>query len=168
VIPNLLDNNIIVFIIGRHNTAKYKPAINDLKKIKLLPADADPAKIFHYPPDPTSNSFVRYRVEKIMDVSKDPAATPDEKAIIDQLAAKKPPVTKGDDILKNVFGWLSNLDCSCGEPGCKCQLDDVHTWYSHHFALTGGEIMELPAKGSIYHQGITYTTFFQDAVGRIG
>jgi len=168
VIPDLLKDNIIVFIIGRHHTAKYKPAISDLKKIKLLPSDADPAKIFKYPPDPTSHKFVRYRIEKIMDVSKDPAATPEEKAIINQLAAKKTPVTDGDKILKEVFGWLSNLDCACGVKKCLCKMDGVDTWYSHHFALTGGEIMELPAKGSIYHQPITYTTFFQDAVGRIG
>lgn len=166
VIPKLLKNDVIVFIIGRHDTPKYKPAVNDLKKLKLLPAD--PAKIFHYPPDPKSNKFVRYRVEKIMDISKDPAATPDDKAVIKELAARKPPVTNGDDILKEVFGKLSNLDCSCGGPKCLCQQKGVETWYSHHFALTGGEIMTLPDKGSIYHQTITYATFFQDAVRRIG
>jgi hypothetical protein len=77
------------------------------------------------------------------------------------LAARKPPIV-GADLFKNVFGWRSNKDTYI--------YNDLgfEAWYSHHFALTGGQIMTLPQTGGIYKQIISYSTFFQEAVEKIG
>lgn len=158
VLPKMVQLKIPIFILGRHQKAKYKPENVDLKYLNLLPTD--PAKIFHYPPDPASNDFVRYRVERIMDITKDPFVLEDEKKIMNDLAKKKPPVV-GKDAYKKVFGPLSNKDSSSNN-----NLG-IEAWYSHHFALTGGQIMNLP-KGDIYNKVITYSTFFQEAVEKIG
>jgi len=45
--------------------------------------------------------------------------------------------------------------------------DDVQRWYSHHFALTGGDEMHLDPSG-LYNKPIKYRTWFQVAVHEIG
>jgi hypothetical protein len=165
VIPKLLKNNVKVFIVGRHHTGKYKPDRVDPVDLHLLPTV--PSKLFAYPPDPNANDFVKYRVERILDLSKDPFALAYELKAISDLKVKKP-LLSGNDFLKEVFGPLSNLDCSCKTKGCLCQVDGLDTWYSHNFALTGGEKLTLPAKGGTYGQAISYMTFFQDAVEQVG
>jgi len=158
-LPDLVKQNIPVFIIGRHHRSKYKPQNVDLKKINLFPAD--PAKIFQYPPVPSSHDFVRYRVERIMDLTKDPFTLIEETNIMDDLAKRKPPVT-GQKAFDKIFGPIGDLDNSDNnEKG-------FESWYSHHFALTGGQVIKLPAKGGLYDQSITYSTYFQEAVEKIG
>src|SRR5690606_26373846 len=165
VLPKLIQQKVAIFLIGRHHLPKYKPEGINLTKLNLLPSN--PSAIFQYPPDPASNDFVRYRVERIADLAKDPFSTLAEQTIIADLAKETPPVA-GKDALKRVFGKLSNLDCSCGARGCACQQTGVSTWYSHSYALTGGQLMTLPKMGNIYNQPISYSTFFQEAVERIG
>ncbi|HSF46335.1 MAG TPA: hypothetical protein VLA58_10005 [Chitinophagaceae bacterium] len=159
VLPALQKLKVPIFIIGRHHTRKYKPQNVDLSKIELMPKDA--AKVFEYRPDPALNDFMRYRLERILDLDKDPLALVNETDVRDQMAARNPPIV-GAELFKNVFGWRSNEDTN------KYNHLGFEAWYSHHFALTGGQIMTLPKKGGIYKQIITYSTFFQEAVEKIG
>jgi hypothetical protein len=173
VLPQLVNSgNVSIYIIGRHHSLKYKPQNIDLSKIKLLPTNA--AAMFQYPPDPSSNDFIKYRIHRIVDPSQDTSyLLKNEEDVLNDLSKKKPSIV-GLDSVKKIFGPLSNLDCRClardleGNPTCPCQQTGVSTWYSHNFALTGGQIMQLPTSGSIYNQPITYKTFFQEAVELIG
>lgn len=162
-LPNLIKENIKIFLIVRHHKPQYKPKNIDLKKINLFPTD-DPAKIFHYPPIiPAVHDFVRYRVERVMDITKDPDFTlPEEKAIMNDLAKQKTPVT-GKKAFDKVFGPIGDYDNSDNND------KGFESWYTHHFALTGGQIIKkLPKTGGIYNQPVTYTTYFQEAVEKIG
>jgi hypothetical protein len=47
----------------------------------------------------------------------------------------------------------------------------VDRWYSHQYALSGGQIMNLPkdyAVVGMYGRPVTYKTFFQECVDEIG
>jgi hypothetical protein len=162
VIPKLVDKKVQIYLIGRHHT-RYKPLLSQAlaDKINFLPDKNTVSKIFQYPPDPDSNNFVKYRINRIIDSSSDPFILDDEKDILDKLSKKKPPVT-GKDILKVIFTPLNDEDSSEHTQGI------FSTWYSHQYSLSGGQIMNLPASGSIYNQAVTYLTFFQETLEKIG
>jgi hypothetical protein len=155
VIPNLLKQNVKVFLIGRHgNGQHYRPLVPDISKIRLLPRD--PITIFAYPPNPAANDFIKYRVQRMVDPGIDPFMTAEEWAVMLRLASRR---LFGLDALAAIMRPESNRD----DP------DDptVDQWYSHHFALTGGDEMTLNPNG-LYGKPITYRTFFQVAVHEIG
>jgi hypothetical protein len=156
VIPELLKRNVKVFIIGRHHSPKYKPDITEIARVRLLPRD--PKAIFAYPPNPAANDFIKYRVHRMIDPPSDPFMLPEETTIIQDLASKG---ITGLAALKVIFHPGGNDDNSdLGAIG-------VDQWYSHHYALTGGEEMKLDPSG-IYNKPVTYRTFFQAAVQEIG
>ena len=92
----------------------------------------------------------------MIEPEKDPFLTSDEWAVMLELAAKK---VFGIDALKAILRKESNVD--------KNNDPKVDQWYSHHFALTGGEEMKLDPSG-LYNKPVTYRTFFQVAVHEIG
>jgi hypothetical protein len=152
----LLKRNVKVFIIGRHHSPKYKPDITEIARVRLLPRD--PKAIFAYPPNPAANDFIKYRVHRMIDPPSDPFMLPEETTIIQDLASKG---ITGLAALKVIFHPRGNDDNSdLGAIG-------VDQWYSHHYALTGGEEMKLDPSG-IYNKPVTYRTFFQAAVQEIG
>lgn len=157
VIPQLLDRRVAVFIIGRHHAPKYRPQVAKIEAVRLVPAA--PAKIFAYPPDPASSDFVKYRVHRIFDRASDPLLVPGERQILDDLAAKN---ITGAAALRTIFTNELNRDFS-PEAG----PDGIDRWYSHHFALSGGEHLALDP-GGIYGTPVTYSTFFADAIAEIG
>jgi len=65
----------------------------------------------------------------------------------------------GAAVLPVIFGPKGNQD-TMGNDGVDC-------WYSHHFALTGGEEMHLDPSG-VYGKPVRYNTWFQLAVHEIG
>ena len=77
VIPMLLKKGVAVYIIGRHHL-QYRPVVGPHKLLRLLPQD--PGPVFAYPPDPSSNDFVKYRIQRLLDPSVDPLMTDEEKA----------------------------------------------------------------------------------------
>ena len=155
VIPLLLNKNVKVFIIGRHGPAqKYRPQIAEIAKLRLLPQD--PAAIFAYPPNPDANDFVKYRVQRMVDPGSDPLMRSEEWVVMLKLASKG---ISGGDALKAILRPISNVDDNT-DP-------NVSQWYSHHFALTGGDEMKLDPSG-LYGKPVTYRTFFQVAVHEIG
>ena len=97
-------------------------------------------------------------LKRIADSSSDPIMSAEEKRLLDDL--KNSRGIFGQAAINEIFNDQFNIDGGGGE------LSDQ--WYTHHFALTGGQIMELPSSGSIYGKAITYTTFFQEAVRKIG
>jgi hypothetical protein len=155
VIPALLKKKVQVFIIGRHGRGqKYRPKNADIAKVRLLPKD--PISIFAYPPNPAANDFIKYRIQHMIEPENDPFLTSDEWAVILKLAKKG---IFGDDVLKAIFRKEINEDENTDPK--------VDQWYSHHFALTGGEEMKLDPSG-VYNKPVTYRTFFQVAVHEIG
>jgi hypothetical protein len=157
VIPDLLKRHVQVFIIGRHHL-HYGPQIADRSKLRLLPAH--PAQVFRYPPDPSVNDFIKYRVHRMIVPADDPMLLPEETAILAQLAARG---ITGLAVLPKIFGPKGNEDRSLPP-----SLDDgVARWYSHHFALTGGDEMHLDPSG-VYGKPVSYRTWFEVAVHEIG
>jgi hypothetical protein len=162
VIPKLLNKKILVFIIGRHVgfNDHYRPKISkDLQdKIHFLPDD--PLKILKYPPDPNSNDFVKHRVARVTDKNLDPLMREAEKDILDDLAKRKPPAT-GKAAIPVIFTKLGNSD----------DLKDAKLtsiFYTHNYALTGGQEMTLADPVHFYGKPVKYRTFFQQAVDMIG
>jgi hypothetical protein len=151
-----------LFVIGRHH-ATYRPNISDktlLSQIKFKPSDA--AKVFVYPPDPNSNDFIRYRVSRLIDFEKDPAIAPTEKQRLQQTRTT---LNQPSDLYPLIFHTEHNRDFS---PPVG---DGVERWYSHQFALSGGQSMQLPADyatAGMYNRPVTYLTFFQECVQEIG
>ena len=165
-IPLLLRNKAKVFIIGRHHASQYHPNVdgNLLKAIRFLPDE--PAKIFRYPPDPDSHDFVRYRVSRLKDFAANPSIDPlmedTEKQSLDRARQS---AGSGAALYSLIFDAEHNKDFSPRPP------DGVDRWYSHQFALSGGQIMNLPpdwkTKG-LYGRPVSYKTFFQQSVEEIG
>jgi hypothetical protein len=153
VIPGLLKRNVAVYIIGRHHL-QYGPQIADRTKLHLLPKQ--PAAVFRYPPDPAVNDFIKYRVHRLLVPADDPMMLPNETAILAALAARG---ISGAAVLPHIFGLKGNQD----ESGS----DGVARWYSHQFALSGGDEMQLDPSG-VYGKPISYRTWFQAAVHEIG
>jgi hypothetical protein len=153
VIPELLKRKVLVYIIGRHHL-HYGPQIPDPSKVRRLPQQ--PAAVFRYPPDPSVNDFVKYRVHRVVAPADYPFMLPDESAILAGLAARG---ITGAAVLKVIFGPKGNEDRSGG--------DGVQRWYSHQFALSGGDEMHLDPSG-VYGKPVTYRTWFQVAVHEIG
>lgn len=165
-IPKLLRNKVKVFLIGRHHTTKYRPNISAdlLKAIRFLPDN--PGKIFKYPPDPESHDFVRYRVARLKDFMVNPSADPliedREKQSLERAALSG---GSGTLLYAQIFDDEHNKDFTPKVP------DGVDRWYSHQFALSGGQIMNLPPDwktNGLYGRPITYKTFFQQSVEEIG
>lgn len=157
VIPALLKRKVLVYVIGRHHL-HYGPQIADPSKLHRLPQQ--PAAVFRYPPDPSVNDFIKYRVHRILVPSDDPMLLPDEAAILAAMAARG---ITGAAVLPKIFGKKGNED------GRDTRLPDdgVARWYSHHFALSGGDEAHLDPSG-IYGKPVTYRTWFQVAVHEIG
>ncbi|MEX3856421.1 outer membrane protein OmpA-like peptidoglycan-associated protein [Paraburkholderia atlantica] len=153
IIPSLIKRDVKVFIIGRHHL-HYGPQIGDRSKLHLLPKQ--PAMVFRYPPDPSVNDFIKYRVHRMMVPTDDPMLLPDEAAILGTLAAQG---IVGAAVLPRIFGPKGNQD--------KTVLDGVDRWYSHQFALSGGDEMHLNPSG-IYGKPVSYRTWFEVAVHEIG
>jgi hypothetical protein len=154
VIPILLRRKVKVFIIGRHHT-RYHPQVPAPNDIRLLPNNA--AAVFRYPPDPTVNDFIKLRVQRMLTPTDDPFLLPDEQAILTELARRG---ITGAAVMPVVFGPKGNQDTS--PPG-----DGVDRWYSHQFALSGGDEMSLDPAG-VYGHDVTYRTWFAVAVQEIG
>lgn len=152
VIPRLLRSGVAVYIIGRHH-AQYRPDVTG-KLPEMLPAD--PAKAFAYPPDPAVNDFVKYRVYRFVDPSSDPLMQASEKAIMSDLESSG---VTGTATLPKVFPAESNIDAS-NDPL-------IHQWYSHQFALSGGDEL-TPDPAGLYDKPVAYRTWFQVATQRIG
>ncbi len=153
VIPELLKRKVLVYIIGRHHL-QYGPQIADPSKLHRLPQH--PVAVFRYPPDPSVNDFIKYRVHRMLVPADDPYLLPHEAALLATLAARG---ISGAAVLPVIFGPKSNQDATGN--------DGVDRWYSHHFALTGGEEMHLDPSG-VYGKPVRYNTWFQLAVHEIG
>jgi hypothetical protein len=169
VVGNLLRNKIKVFIIGRHKGAKkkgepdlYRPQVEPalMNKIRFLPDDL---RILQYPPiNPDINGFVKMRVSRVTNKDLDPLMLDDEKIILDDFATRPTPIT-GKKIIPFIFQDPSNWD----DPSRGALVD---IYYTHNFALTGGQEMKWDGT-QIYGKGaakVTYRTFFQQAVEEIG
>jgi hypothetical protein len=75
----------------------------------------------------------------MIDPGSDPFMLPEERDIIQDLAGKG---VTGVAALKAIFHPRGNDDNS------KLGAIGVHQWYSHHYALTGGEEMTLDPSGT--------------------
>jgi hypothetical protein len=162
LIPKLLARKIKVFIIGRHQgfNNHYSPEISAKlqSEIRFLPDE--PRKVLNYPPDPDSNDFVKYRVARVTDENLDPLMLDEEKTILQDLAKRKKPI-KGKAAIPFVFRDINNSD-DLNDAG----LESI--FYSHNFALTGGQDMTLDDPDNFYGKPVSYRTFFQQAVEEIG
>jgi hypothetical protein len=162
IIPTLLRKKVQVYIIGRHQgfADHYRPKISAAlqKMIHFLPRE--PRKVLKYPPDPDSNDFVKFRVARVTSQMLDPLMDPDEKQILQDLVNRSKPVA-GKDAIPFIFGEISNSD-KLGAGGL------ASIFYTHNFALTGGEDMTLADPINFYNKPVTYRTFFQQAVEEIG
>ncbi len=157
-IPKLLRKKVKVFLFGNTFTGWYRPEISQalLSQIRFFPDDP---KMLAYPPNPDSNDFVKYRVSRIEDPTKDPMLLPTEQAVVTDHQNRTPPVT-GKKFFRKVFqdeynsyNWNRNYP----------------TFYNHHFALAGGRLMVLGDPVDFYRKPPTsYQTFFQEAVEEIG
>lgn len=163
IIPKLLAKKIRVFIIGRHQgfNDHYRPKIAaDLQdQIRFLPDK--PREVLKYPPDPDVNDFVKYRVSRVTDVTLDPLMLEREKVILTDLANERTPVT-GKAAIPRIFRPINNSDNLSDGSGVE------GIFYSHNFALTGGQDMKLADPVDFYGKPVAYRTFFQQAVEEIG
>ncbi len=162
IIPKLLKKDIKVYIIGRHVgfNDHYRPKIaKQLQgRIRFLPDD--PRKVLAYPPDPDSNDFVKYRIARVTKIDLDPLMLDYEKEVLEELAKRTRPIT-GKAAIPFIFQPLNNSD----------KLRDgglTSIFYSHNFALTGGQEMTLDDPVDFYNKPVSYRTFFQQAVEEIG
>jgi hypothetical protein len=84
-----------------------------------------------------------------------------EKDILTDLAGRTPPVS-GKAAIDAIFTEISNSDkLGAGR-------DLVSIFYTHYFALTGGQDMTLAERDKFYGKRVSYRTFFQQAVEEIG
>lgn len=160
IIPTLLKKKAKVFLIGHVGPGQfYRPKLAAalLKQIRLLP---DQPKVLTYPPDPSVNDFVKYRTARVTSATLDPYMSDEEKSLLHDLAARKPPKT-GKDAIPEVFTEAAN-SYKLGSGGV------VEIFYTHHFALTGGQEMTLADPNDFYKKPVSYRTFFQQAVEEIG
>ena len=81
--------------------------------------------------------------------------TADEQQVLKDLSARG---LSGAKALLGVFPPQANQDNSGTVPG-----DGVDRWYSHQFALSGGDEFK-PDPSGLYDKPVTYRTFFQVAV----
>lgn len=162
IIPHLLKKHIKVYIIGRHVGFgnHYRPEIGKSlqKQIRFLPDD--PLEILQYPPDPSTNDFVKYRIARMTDVDLDPLMLPSERKVLEDLAKRRKPA-KGKTAIPLILKPINNSD-KLSEGGL------TSIFYTHNFALTGGQDMKLSDPTKFYDKPITYRTFFQQAVEEIG
>jgi hypothetical protein len=158
VIQQLLTRKIEVFLIGRNNEAHFGVPLSETEKSKIifLPTAERAKKIFAYPPDINNSDFIKYRVSRLLDPSSDPLMTKFEKEIFDELKAKG---LSDKDIFKLIFHPVHKID--------KTQDDDVQSWYAHAFSLNGGDDIRLPVD-KLYGKNVSYNTFFQTCVQKIG
>ncbi|HYP90176.1 MAG TPA: hypothetical protein VEQ59_18525 [Polyangiaceae bacterium] len=162
IIPKLLAKKVKVYIIGRHQgfNDHYRPKIAKplQDQIRFLPDE--PRKVLAYPPDPDLNDFVKYRVARMQDQNLDPRLLPKEKEVLQDLAKRKRPIT-GKAAIAAIMTENHNSDkLSDGE------LTSI--FYTHNFALTGGQEMQLDDAVRFYDKPVKYRTFFQQAVEEIG
>lgn len=154
IIPDLIKRKIAVFLIGRHHLPQYSPQVADATSIRKLPAK--PSEVFQYPPDPSVNDFIKYRVQRVLTPDVDPYLLDAERTVMNDLAAQG---IAGAALFAKVFNPAGNED--------KSVRDGLSRWYSHQFALSGGEELKLDPSG-IYDKPIYYRTWFQVAVQEIG
>lgn len=160
IIETLLRKKVKVFLIGHVGPGEfYRPKVaSDLQKlIRFLP---DQPKILKYPPNPDSNDFVKYRTARVQSETLDPYMTDKEKELLHDLATRTPPKT-GKDAMPLVFTPIAD----------SYKLSDgrvAEIFYTHHFALTGGQDMTLADPNDFYKKPVSYRTFFQQAVEEIG
>ena len=94
------------------------------------------------------------------DVDLDPLMLPSEKKVLEDLAKRREPA-KGKDAISLILKPINNSD-KLSEGGL------TSIFYTHNFALTGGQDMKLSDPNDFYDKPITYRTFFQQAVEEIG
>jgi hypothetical protein len=116
--------------------------------------------VLAYPPDPDSNDFVKYRVARVTRVDLDPLMLDYEKELLEELAKRTRPVV-GKAAIPVIFQPLNNSD-KLGDGGL------TSIFYTHNFALTGGQEMTLADPNDFYNKPVSYRTFFQQAVEEIG
>ena len=153
VIPGLLKRGVKIYIIGRHHR-QYGPRVPDHPLLVKLPKD--PAAVFAYPPSASANDFVKYRIQRILDPSSDPLMPDDEQEILDALAIRG---ITGEKALASILVKEANDDDSIP--------DGLQRWYSHQFALSGGDELTFDPT-AMYGTPIEYRTWFQVAVHDIG
>ncbi|HSO70863.1 MAG TPA: hypothetical protein VLQ67_14665, partial [Arachnia sp.] len=146
VIPGLLKRGVRVYIIGRHHR-QYGPQVPAHPLLVKLPKD--PAKVFAYPPSAAANDFVKYRVQRLLDPASDTLMPDDEREILDELAARG---LSGEKALAAILVDEANADRSV--------VDGLQRWYSHQFALSGGDEL-TPDPAAIYGTPVEYRTWFQ-------
>jgi hypothetical protein len=154
VIPHLLRKGIKVFIIGRHHTAKYRPEVAPAASLRLLPKD--PGSVFAFPPDPSANDFVKYRIQRLLDPILDPLMTDEERGAMKSLSDRG---LRGQQALAKILTPEANVDRGGG--------DGYERWYSHQFALSGGDQLTFDTK-AMYGTPVQYRTWFQVATHEIG
>lgn len=159
-IETLLRKKAKVFLIGHVGPGEfYRPKVGAAlqKRIRFLP---DKPKMLKYPPDPDSNDFVKYRTARVQSETLDPYMTDKEKELLHDLATRTPPKV-GKDAIPLVFTPIAD----------SYKLRDgrvAEIFYTHHYALTGGQEMTLADPNDFYKKPVSYRTFFQQAVEEIG
>lgn len=153
IIPGLLKRGVRIYIIGRHHR-QYGPQVPDHPLLVKLPKS--PAAVFAYPPSASASDFVKYRIQRILDPSSDPLMPDDEQEILDALAIRG---ITGDKALAHIMVKEANDDDSIP--------DGLQRWYSHQFALSGGDELTFDPT-AMYGTPIEYRTWFQVAVHDIG
>ncbi|MEG3974172.1 hypothetical protein QT970_06070 [Microcoleus sp. herbarium8] len=163
ILGKLLARNVQVHYVGRWRgttkdivpapTSQFAVNLADKKlqsKIHFYPSEANYAKTWSYPPKVNaSQPFIKFRNYRFIDLNSDPLMAPlDEKQLIEKLSQDKN--AKGEDLLKELFQDKFNNDSS-------------GNYYSHNFAISGGQIFNLPA-GAFYGKDNIYKTFFHEAI----
>jgi hypothetical protein len=148
-----------VCIIGRYKATQYQlplPAAH-LARVAFFPSAADYDKTWVYPPAPAANNpWNTYRAHRLLYPTEDPLMRVEELAILQGLLVTG---TTPARTLALIFPAAVNQDDTTGH------------FFSHLFAMTGGQELALPprdSRNSYYGVPVTYKTFFQEALERIG
>jgi len=162
VLENLLRRKIQVHYAGRWRgttkdivpapTAQFAVNLADKKlqaQIRFYPSEANYAKTWAYPPKPAAGQpFIKFRNHRFVDLNSDTLMASLEKQGLEKLSKDKN--VKGEDLLKELFQARFNNDSS-------------GNYYSHNFAIGGGQIFNLAA-GAFYGKDNIYKTFFHEAL----
>ena len=164
ILERLLARNIQVHYVGRWRgtTSAIVPAMTahsqfavrirnkDLRaKIRFYPSEENYDKIWSYPPQLSNGQpFIKFRNQRFVDLRSDPHMTRPEKELLEKLSRDKN--VTGEALLKELFQPEFNKDSS-------------GNYYSHNFAIGGGQVFNLSGS-AIYGKNSLYKTFFHEAL----